>query len=229
MKHTFTWNGHSNFTIQSDDKTIVIDPFFEGNPKATATWRSIKQADAVLVTHDHGDHVGQAAEICKATGAELVCIFDFIEDMIAQGVSGDKIIGMNIGGTIEVSGIKVKMVQAMHSSASGAPAGFIITYPDNFCVYFAGDTGLFSSMELFGKRHDIDVAVLPTGGWFTMDSEDAAYACKLLDCKTAIPMHFGTFPILEQNAKSFTHHCSEQAPDCKVVELEIGTPQEIKR
>lgn len=227
MKHLFTWNGHSNFTIQSDDKTIIIDPFFEGNPRATAKWNSITQADAVLVTHDHGDHVGQAAEICKTTGAELVCIFDFIEDMIAQGVSGDKIIGMNIGGTIEVAGIKIKMVQAMHSSSSGAPAGFIITYPDDFCIYFAGDTGLFSSMELFGKLHDIDVAILPTGGWFTMDSKDAAYACKLLNCKTAIPMHFGTFPILEQDSQLFSEHCAELAPDCKVVELKVGAAQEF--
>ncbi|WP_027722678.1 metal-dependent hydrolase [Maridesulfovibrio zosterae] len=227
MKHLFTWNGHSNFTIQSDDKTILLDPFFEGNPKACASWDTVKKADAVLVTHDHGDHVGQAAEICNATGAELVCIFDFINDMISQGVSGDKIIGMNIGGTIEVSGIKVKMVQAMHSSASGAPAGFIITYPDDFCVYFAGDTGLFSSMELFGKLHDIDVAVLPTGGWFTMDSKDAAYACKMLQCKKVIPMHYGTFPILEQNAESFIKNCADLAPDCKVIELEIGNPTEI--
>ncbi len=228
MKHIFTWNGHSNFTIQSDDKTIIIDPFFEGNPMASERWDSIKHADAVLVTHDHGDHVGQAAEICKATGAQLVCIFDFIEDMIGQGVDGNNIIGMNIGGTVEVSRIKIKMVQAMHSSASGAPAGFIITYPDNFCVYFAGDTGIFSSMELFGKLHDIDVALLPTGGWFTMDSREAAYACKLLNCKKVIPMHYGTFPILEQDAKSFTEHCAEMAPNCEVVELEVASPREVE-
>lgn len=227
MKHVFTWNGHSNFTIQSGDKTIIVDPFFEGNPTASTSWNSIKQADAVLVTHDHGDHVGQAAEICNATGATLICIFDFIESMIAQGVDGNKIIGMNIGGTVEVAGIKIKMVQAMHSSASGAPAGYILTYEDDFCIYFAGDTGLFASMELFGRLHDIDVALLPTGGWFTMDSKDAAYACKMLNCKSVIPMHYGTFPILEQNAKSFIKHCAELAPGCKVIELETGKPFEV--
>ncbi|WP_320175524.1 metal-dependent hydrolase [Maridesulfovibrio sp.] len=227
MKHTFTWNGHSNFTIKSDDKTVIIDPFFKGNPKASTTWESISKADAVLVTHDHGDHIGQAVEICKATGATLVCIFDLVEKMVGLGVDQSRIIGMNIGGTVSVAGIKIKMVQAMHSSATGAPAGYILTYEDDFCVYFAGDTGLFASMEFFGKLHDIDVALLPTGGWFTMDSKDAAYACKLLKCKTAIPMHYGTFPILEQDAISFKEACAELAPKCNVVELEVGTEKEV--
>ncbi|ACS80076.1 metal-dependent hydrolase [Maridesulfovibrio salexigens] len=227
MQHTFTWNGHSNFTIKSDDKTVIIDPFFEGNPKASATWESISKADAVLVTHDHGDHIGQAVEICNATGATLVCIFDLVEKMVGLGIDQNNIIGMNIGGTVSVAGIKIKMVQAMHSSATGAPAGYILTYEDDFCVYFAGDTGLFASMELFGKLHDIDVALLPTGGWFTMDSKDAAYACKLLGCKTAIPMHFGTFPILEQDAVDFKEACAELAPECNVVELEVGKEKEI--
>ncbi|WP_432736372.1 metal-dependent hydrolase [Maridesulfovibrio sp. FT414] len=228
MKHTFTWNGHSNFTIMSGDKTIIIDPFFEGNPKASDTWESIDNVDAVLITHDHGDHIGQAVEICNATGATLVCIFDLVEKMVGKGVDPARIIGMNIGGTVAVAGIRIKMVQAMHSSATGAPAGYILTYEDGYCVYFAGDTGLFSSMKLFGKLHKIDVALLPTGGWFTMDSCDAAYACKLLKCKTVIPMHYGTFPILEKDAKSFTAHCAELAPDCKVLELEVGKPVEVK-
>ncbi len=227
MQHRFTWNGHSNFTIKSGDKTVIIDPFFEGNPKASTTWESISKADAVLVTHDHGDHIGQAVEICKATGATLVCIFDLLEKMIAQGLDQEKLIGMNIGGTVSVAGIKIKMVQAMHSSVTGAPAGYILTYDDDFCVYFAGDTGLFASMELFGKLHDIDVALLPTGGWFTMDSKDAAYACKLLNCKKAIPMHYGTFPILEQDAVIFKDACADFAPKCTVVELKIGIEKEI--
>lgn len=227
MKHTFTWNGHSNFIIESGDRTVVIDPFFEGNPKASTTWDSIAKADAVLITHDHGDHIGQAVEICKATGATLVCIFDLVEKMVARGINSDSIIGMNIGGTVKVSGIRIKMVQAMHSSATGAPAGYILTDEDGFCIYFAGDTGLFASMELFGRFHDIDVALLPTGGWFTMDSHDAAYACKLLKCKTAIPMHYGTFPILEQDANSFKEHCAKLAPECRVLELNVGELTEV--
>ena len=227
MNHIFTWNGHSNFVIESGDKTVVIDPFFEGNPSTTAKWTSIRKADVVLITHDHGDHVGQAAEICNTTGATLVCIFDFVPSIIDQGIASDKIIGMNMGGTVEVAGIKIKMVQAAHSCSEGSPAGFILTYEDNFCIYCAGDTALFSSMELFGKFNDIDVAMLPTGGWFTMDSNDAAYACKLLGCKNAIPMHWGTFPILEQDTANFTAKVAKHAPECKVTELAIGEPTEI--
>ncbi|WP_320169705.1 metal-dependent hydrolase [Maridesulfovibrio sp.] len=229
MQHTFTWNGHSNFTIGCGDKIIVVDPFYEGNPKSCNSWESVSKADIVLVTHDHGDHLGQAVEISKATGATLVCIFDLVEKMIAAGVSAERIIGMNIGGTVEVCGIQIKMVQAMHSAPTGAPAGYIMTSEDGYCVYFAGDTGLFSSMELFGKLHDIDVAMLPTGGWFTMDSGDAAYACKLLRCRAAIPMHYGTFPILEQGAQSFIDHCAELAPECEVWELEVGVMFEAER
>lgn len=215
--------------IESGDKTIVIDPFFEGNPNADTGYDSIKSADLVLVTHDHGDHVGQAVDICKATGATLVCLFDLVEGFIEQGLAQDKVIGMNIGGTVELEGIKIKMVQAMHSAANGAPAGFIITYEDGFCVYFAGDTGLFSSMELFGKFHDIDVAMLPMGGWFTMDSKEAAFACKMLGCKKVIPMHFGTFPILEQNTYKFSEYLEGFAPGTKMVEIEPGKTATIAR
>lgn len=222
MKHTFTWHGHSNFMVESGDKTIIIDPFFEGNPAADITYDKITKADIVLITHDHHDHIGQAAEICKATGAALVCIYELVPGFIKQGLPQDKVFGINVGGTIEIEGFKIKMVQAMHSAQNGSPAGFIVTADDGFCFYFAGDTGLFSSMELFGKFHDIDLALLPIGGLFTMDSKEAAYACKMLGCQNVIPMHFKTFPVLEQNTTNFKKHLDAFAPKTKLQELTPG-------
>lgn len=222
MKHTFTWHGHSNFMVESNDKTILIDPFFEGNPTSDIASTEITKVDYILVTHDHGDHVGQAVEIAKKTGAAIVSIFDTAQTFAEQGVDQEKLIGMNIGGTVELDGLKVKMVQAMHSSETGSPTGFIITCADNFCFYFAGDTGLFSSMELFGKFHNIDLALLPMGGWFTMDSKEAAYACKLLGCKNVIPMHFSTFELLEQNTKNFEKYLDRFSPDTRMIELAPG-------
>jgi len=223
-----TWFGHSNFQLVADGITILIDPFFEGNPKAPANWKkSIGHVDAVLVTHDHGDHVGQAAEICQGTGARLVCIFDLMPKMQAKGVHGEQLLGMNIGGTVPVCGLHVKMVQAFHSAATGAPAGYIITFPSGFCVYHSGDTALFSDMKLFRRFFDIDLALLPIGGWFTMDAVEAAVACSFLGCKNVAPMHWGTFPILAQETGAFAAALKEYAPTVKLVDLTPGLGVEI--
>ena len=105
-----TWFGHSNFMLQEDGLTVLIDPFFEGNPKAPAHWQKcLGHVDAVLVTHDHGDHVGQAAKICHGTGAKLVCLFDLVPKMQAKGLHAEQIYGMNMGGTVSMGALRVKM------------------------------------------------------------------------------------------------------------------------
>jgi len=222
-----TWFGHSNFLLREDGVSVLIDPFFEGNPTAPTGWQSIGAVDAVLVTHDHRDHVGQAADICKATGAKLVCLFDLMPKMQAQGVPGGQIVGMNMGGTVVVSGVHVKMVQACHSSATGAPAGFILTFPGGFCAYHSGDTALFSDMKLFRRFFDIDLAMLPMGGCFTMDAAEAAVACSFLGCRNVAPMHWGTFPVLAQNTEAFATALKEHAPDARLVQLAPGVAQEV--
>lgn len=220
-----TWYGHSNFVLEHSAGTLCIDPFFEGNPSAPAGDEIITKADAVLVTHDHGDHVGQAVDIVKRTGAQLVGVFDTVNALTDdRGLPADKGLGMNIGGTVQVGDVRIKMVQAVHSSATGSATGFIITFPDGPTIYHAGDTALFSSMELFGKFHDIDVALLPVGDRFTMAPEEAAYACSLLGCKNVVPMHWGTFPILEQNTKSFAEELKTHSPWTTLLELPIGEP-----
>ncbi|MCF8031069.1 MAG: metal-dependent hydrolase [Desulfohalobiaceae bacterium] len=206
MSNSLTWHGHSNFQISTPHTELIIDPWFEGNPSASIGSDSLGKMDMVLVTHDHDDHLGQAAEICKRTGAMALAIVETAQKLVDLGVPQEQIkngIGFNIGGTVEHNGVQVTMVQAFHSSATGYPVGYIITLEDGFCVYHAGDTGVFSSMSLWGRLFSIDLAMLPTGGVFTMDSRQAAMACSLLGCKSVVPMHWGTFPVLEQDTEQF--------------------------
>jgi L-ascorbate metabolism protein UlaG (beta-lactamase superfamily) len=184
---------------------VLIDPLFEGNPTAPCPWQSITNCDAVLLTHDHGDHIGQAAEICQATGAMLVCLFDVVPKMKDRGVAAEKILGMNLGGSVEIAGLRIKMVQAVHS----------------------GDTALFSDMKLFRRFFDIDLALLPIGGWFTMDAQEAAVACSFLGCRKVVPMHWGTFPVLAQNTEAFAAALKEQAPGTELISMRLGEPEEI--
>jgi L-ascorbate metabolism protein UlaG (beta-lactamase superfamily) len=222
-----TWFGHSNFRIKTRDAVVLIDPFFVGNPASPTTYKDIERCDLILITHDHNDHVGQALELAVRHDAEVVAIFDVIQNLIVQGLPEHLGVGMNIGGTVSRLSLSIKMVQAMHSSAHGAAAGFIITLPDSTCVYNSGDTGLFGDMALFGKLHDIDIAMLPVGGRFTMDAAQAAYACSLLGCRKVIPQHWGTWPILAQNTTALAEQLMLLSPETRLVELETGTPTEV--
>jgi len=222
-----TWFGHANFRIKAADATLFIDPFFVGNPSATTSYKDVDECSLILVTHDHNDHIGQTLELAIKHDAEVIAIFDIIQELIKLGLPEHLGVGMNIGGTVTRQGLDIKMVQAMHSSVTGAPTGFIITDPEGLCVYNSGDTGLFGDMELFGKFHDIDIAMLPIGGRFTMDAKQAAYACKLLGCKKIIPQHWGTWPILDQSTQSMAEQLALTAPDTELLTLEIGEPFEI--
>jgi len=219
-----TWLGHSNFRIKTNEATVFIDPFFVGNPMAPMTHEEVNKCDLVLLTHDHGDHLGQTLELSSTHNAEVVAIFDIIQLLLTQGLSEKLGVGMNIGGTVKVHNMDVKMVQAMHSSTTGVAAGYIITMADGTCIYFAGDTGLFGDMALFAEFHDIDIAFLPIGGHFTMDAQQAAYACKLLKCKKVIPMHWGTFPVLANNTDSLRNELTKYSPGTEMVELKVGEP-----
>ena len=130
--------------------------------------------------------------------------------------------GMNIGGTVSSNGIAITMTQAFHSSQTGSPAGYLIRLEDGYTVYHAGDTGIFSSMKLLGELFHIDLALLPIGGVFTMDPKQASVAAKLLGTNTVIPMHYKTFPILEQDTSSFTEIMRKEASGIEVVVLDPG-------
>ncbi len=225
MSNQLIWHGHANFEIVTPELNILIDPWFEGNPSAGSESGSITKADLVLVTHDHADHLGQAVDICNSTGAALGAIVEVAARCRSMGVSQNSIlngIGFNIGGTVEFKGIKITMTQADHSSDQGSCVGFIITLQDGTCLYHAGDTGIFSTMELWGELYDIDLAMLPIGGVFTMDPRQAALACRLLKCKKAVPMHWGSFPVLEQNTDKFKDELILQAPDTELISMSPG-------
>lgn len=218
-----SWYGHSAFKIESEGSSVLIDPFFA--PKWGTKPAEAGKPDMVLLTHDHGDHVGDTVDICKKTGAMLGCIVGTAAVMVERGVPERQIlngIGYNIGGTESYKGISATMTQAFHSSDSGAPAGYIIRMPDGLILYHAGDTGIFSSMAELGAIYGIQVGLLPIGGVFTMDATQAAYACRLLGCKLVIPMHWGTFPVLAQSTEEFKEKLAAIAPECHCLEMKAG-------
>ena len=218
-----TWFGHSAFKISTPDARVIIDPFFA--PSAGVTAEDAGDVDIVLVTHDHGDHVGDAVSLCQRTGAHLGAIVGTAAKLGEAGMPAGQIIngiGFNMGGTVSCKGVDITMTQAYHSSDSSSPAGYIVRMPDGLTVYHAGDTCVFSGMELWGQLYDIDVALLPVGGVFTMDARQAALACKLLGCKAVVPMHWGTFPVLAQNAACFKAELERMKLACRCVEMAPG-------
>ena len=222
------WLSHAGFSIQtSQGKVILIDPWMSGNPLAPMAADDVLQADLILVTHDHFDHSGDAGSISKKTGGVVVGMPETVSRLKADHELPDENIvlggmGMNIGGTVAVDGISVTMTQAFHSSETGAPCGYIVTLEDGTVIYHAGDTGIFSSMQILGDIHSIDVALLPIGSVFTMDPVQAAIAVKLLKPKKVIPMHYKTFPILEQDAGAFAELVGKATPSAEIIALEPG-------
>jgi L-ascorbate metabolism protein UlaG (beta-lactamase superfamily) len=215
------WLGHSAFRITSTTgKVIVIDPFLKKNSRTPAKYKDLAalgKVDLILVTHGHGDHVGDLAELASLTGATVVANYEFANNLVALGLlEGSKTIAMNKGGTVAPlgPGIKVHMVPAEHSSAvdmsvmkpestgprhiaGGAPVGYVIEFENGFRIYDTGDTDVFGDMALINRFFKPDLALVCIGGYFTMDPEHAAYAMReLVRPKQVIPTHYGTFPVI---------------------------------
>jgi len=214
-----TWFGHASFKIEVADKIVLIDPWLDGNPFSPVKASEIGRADIVYVTHDHGDHLGDAVDICKRTNATFVSTFELGNYASENGVKD--VVGLNIGGCAEVKGVKLYMVQAFHTCSRGAPTGVIVE-AEGKRVYHAGDTGLFGDMKLIGQIYKPDLALLPIGGYYTMGALEAAEAVKLLKPKAVIPMHYMTFPVLAQSADEFVKKVKKKAPRVKVVVLNPG-------
>ncbi|MDL2285539.1 metal-dependent hydrolase [Desulfovibrio sp. OttesenSCG-928-F07] len=220
-----TWHGHANFNIECEGLNILIDPFFTGNPKADCNWEDIKKVDLVLLTHMHGDHTGDCVALCKKHGAMLGAVVGIPEQLISFGLPAELVlntIGFNIGGTVQFKGISITMTEATHTSEAGLPTGFILQMQDQTTVYHAGDTGIFSNMQTWGELYNINVALLPAGGLFTMDTRQAALAAKFLQADKVIPMHWGTFPALKQDMNDFAQMLALQSPKSEAVILQPG-------
>jgi L-ascorbate metabolism protein UlaG (beta-lactamase superfamily) len=201
-----TWLGHSGIIIKGS-KTIIIDPFLTGNPAASASPDEITEADVVIVTHYHSDHLGDAFAICKQTGATCVAIHEIAVDAEAEGITAE---GMNIGGTIEARGVKVHMVQALHSAEKGDPAGVVIEI-DGKKIYHAGDTGLTYDLKLIGEFFKPDLSFIPIGDRYTMGIPSAAKAVEFVQTKKVIPIHYNTFPIVSADPEEFKKRVGDKA------------------
>jgi L-ascorbate metabolism protein UlaG (beta-lactamase superfamily) len=169
--------------------------------------------------------------LAKRTGAVVVGIFELSGDLKAKGVPEAQLLngggGMNVGGTVEVRGFSITMTEAHHSSTLGAPVGYVIRTPSGVTVYHSGDTGIFASMALIGELYPVDVALLPIGSVFTMDYRQAAKACALLKAKAVVPMHYGTFPILEPTADRFVAELAKVSPGTRPIVLAPGEETEV--
>jgi L-ascorbate metabolism protein UlaG (beta-lactamase superfamily) len=204
---SLTWLGHAAFRFTADDGTVTLmDPWLSGNPACPEDLKSVKRCDQILLTHAHGDHIGDTIEIATQTGAKVVAIVEIAEWLSDKGVS--QVIGMNKGGSVTLGSLRVSMVHAVHSSSiadggrrlyGGEAAGFVFRADGGAPVYHAGDTDVFGDMRIIGQIHAPKLALLPIGGHYTMGPTEAAVAIAMLGVTDVVPMHYGTFPALAGN------------------------------
>ena len=222
MSVKLTWYGHACWKIETSKHTLLIDPFITGNPSSPVTADQVKP-DFILVSHGHGDHLGDTVNIAKRTGAMVLSNFEIANYCEGQGCKAHP---LHIGGSREFAFGRLKLTIAHHGSSfpdgryAGNPAGFIITL-GKIKIYDAADTGLFYDMKLIGEE-GIDVALLPIGDNFTMGPDDALRAAKLIKPKVLIPMHYDTFELIAQDSKSFASRVKRALPKTKVVVLKPG-------
>lgn len=200
-----TWLGHATVLIQTAKGTnILIDPFIAHNPKYPKEFELPSKIHYVLCSHGHGDHIGDAAPVAKKHGSTVVAIYELADYIGKQGVS--ETMGMNLGGTVTLEDVAVTMVDARHSAGAtdekgthytGVATGFVMAVGGGPVLYHAGDTSVFGDMQLIRELYQPKVAMLPIGGFYTMDPKQAALACRLLAPETVLPIHWGTFQPLK--------------------------------
>ena len=221
MAVKITWLGHAAFKVEGS-KVVLIDPWISGNPASPLkSPEEIDRADVIVVTHSHGDHgLDDAVKIAKRTGAVFASQYELV---VKSGL--EKVEPMNIGGFVDAggTGVLVSFTQAWHTAEVGDPTGVVVRL-DGITIYHTGDTGLFSDMKLIGELYSPDVMLLPIGGRFTMDEEQAAKAVSFVKPKVAIPMHYDTFPLIKADPNRFASLVGDVA---KVVILKPGETFEL--
>jgi len=224
-----TWLGHATFRVETaEGKTIYVDPWVMSNPLCPESEKDVRKADALVITHGHFDHIADAVKIGKEHNPTAVGIFELCLWLQKKGV--ETISPMNKGGTQTVAGVKVTMTHAVHSCGiqdddgsivyGGEACGYVLELPGGVKVYHAGDTAVFGDMAIIRDLYTPEIAMLPIGDHFTMSPREAAYACKLLQPKHVIPMHFGTFPPLIGRPAQLRELLGAGGPE--VVELQAG-------
>jgi L-ascorbate metabolism protein UlaG (beta-lactamase superfamily) len=198
--------GHSAFSLEHEGTTVLIDPFLTGNPKAAASADEVG-ADAILLTHGHGDHYGDVVAIAKRTGAAVLAITELAGELGGELGEDHPVFDPNMGGTVSFDWGSVQVVPAWHTSTTpkgtvNTPAGLVIELGGRR-VYHLGDTALFSDLQLVKRRGAIDVALMCIGGHYTMDRHDAVVAAELVGARQIIPCHYDTFPPIETDAQAF--------------------------
>lgn len=237
MSHlTMTWLGHASFMLE-DGVSILLDPWIEGNPACPRSLADFGKVDLICVTHGHNDHLGDALELCKRSGARLICSPEIAYYADKRGIEYDE--GswpLNIGGTYRPEGVEIVMVDARHTSdilgeefkkdgtimpGSGC-CGYVVRIGDGPAVYYGGDTGVFGDMALIRELYTPHVAILPIGGKYTMGLKEAAHAAKLMTPRLLIPIHYDTFPDQAADTDEFRRLVGVASPDTEVVVLKPG-------
>jgi len=227
MSSKLTWYGHAALGLESGGHKILIDPFFSGNPAASASADGV-EADFILVSHGHGDHVGDAVAIAKRTQAMVISNFEIATWLEKQGV---KVHAQHIGGGHKHPFGYLKLTPALHGSAlpdgsyGGNPCGFLLTTNDGKKIYTAQDTGLFGDMKLIGEE-GLDLAVIPIGDNYTMGPHDALRAVQLLQPRMVVPIHYNTWELIAQDPQAWARRV-EAETSTKVRVLKPGESLEV--
>jgi len=225
-----TYFGHSTFGILSaNGKRIIIDPWIETNPSCPEDLKSLKSVDILAVTHGHFDHIGDLIDICSEFSPIVIANWEICDWLGTKGV--ENCMPMNKGGSQIIDGIKFIMTHAQHSSGikeddgtiiyAGEPGGYVIEFENNYSIYHAGDTNLFSDMKLIAELYKPGLSILPIGDVFTMSPYEASYACRFLKSKYVIPMHYATFPLLSGTPEELIE-LTKDITDQEVLTLKPG-------
>lgn len=216
------WLGHSAFKLVSPaGKTILVDPFLSQNPSTPEEYKQQDEVDYILLTHGHADHVGDTLDIAQQTECAVVAMVELSRLLVSKhDLAEDKAVEINKGGTVSFDDFSVTMVSANHSSSfqgdyAGDPGGLVITFDDDITFYHLGDTNIFYDLELYGELYNPDVIAVPMGDYYTMGPEEAAMACDLIQADYAVPIHYGTFPVLTGDPEDFKAY-TEESTDTEV-------------